>query len=265
MSTWKEDGYCIVDALDSSEVTYLNELCVRYLHSQDGEFISSSHFLDRTTSDFINDEIHRLLKDKMYVQFPDLELLGGTLATKLMGKNNLVAHQDWSIVDETLFSSYNLWIALVDTDKENGTLGVVKGSHLWCDSVRGLNIPNPYDKYTDKFLKIGEEPRLKAGQAILYDHRLIHYSRPNRTRHPRNVAIVGMKPQQAALRVSFSMNGIEVLTYAVEEQDFYRFDVNNVIANRMVIGKNKLEYKVYTWREIEKLAGVKKRNWFFFR
>lgn len=219
-----EIGFVIIELLNNAEISYLNSLCNKYLHITNQEFISSSHFLSIEESKRINEELHAIVKPKVDLLFPKLQLLGGTLATKIKGNDVLKAHNDWSIVDESIYNSYNLWIALVDTNKTNGTLGLIPGSHLWDTRLRGLGIPGEYESFTKQFLSIGYEPELKAGQAILYNHKLIHYSRPNTTDQPRNVAIIGMKDKEAALQVSFSLDGKSIDTYEATEEDFYGFD-----------------------------------------
>lgn len=246
------NGFVILDILEENEIAYLNELADKFLGKQQGEFISSSHFLDHTMSVMINDELHKIIKPKINKQFPNLLLLGGTLATKKNGSNILKAHNDWSIVDETKFNSYNLWTPLVNTDKLNGTLGLIPSSHKWNNALRGFNIPNDYEKYTNDFLKIGYEPDLKAGQAILYNHKLIHYSRPNTTAHPRNVAIVGLKDTTATLMVSFCLNNKSIDTYKVTEADFYKFDAVRIAENNTKIASQKMQPVSMKWHQIEK-------------
>ena len=250
MKSLKEKGYCIIDILNSEDVQYLNSLCEKYLNDQQGEFISSSHFLDKASSDFINEELHKILKNKMESLFPNLELLGGTLGTKKRGRSVLEAHQDWSIVDESIYESYNLWIPLVDTNKINGTLGLVEGSHLWFKNVRGYNIPNPFCRYTKMFLKIGDEPALKAGQAILYDHRLIHFSRANKSNVLRNVAIIGMKPKTASLELCFKRDFNTIEVYPAKPEDFYKFDVEKIRKKYHVIDKYPFKNMEYTFLQI---------------
>lgn len=244
-----EDGFYRFQALEVNEVAYLNTLCSKYLGTAQSDFVSSSHILDWEDSSFINQEIHKILKDKMEKMLPGLELLGGTLATKIKGKSPLNAHKDWTIVDESRFNSYNLWIPLVDTNKNNGTLGLWPGSHLWNEQPRGFSIPDPYDQFTEKIIPIGFEPILNAGEAILYNHKLLHFSRPNRTDQPRNVAIIGMKDKEATLQVSI-YDQLKINSYAVTEADFYRFDAAKIMADKPLI--NTIDQKNHhnQWNEI---------------
>lgn len=244
------NGFLIIDLLGADEVNGLNELCIRFLRNGQADFVSSSHILSKEDSAFINDKLHSIIDARFDAMFPEFQLLGGTLATKIKGTSNLEAHQDWSIVDESKYNSYNLWIPLVDTDTENGTLGLIPGSHLWKQQLRGLNIPNVYGPYTERFLKIGYEPALKAGQAILYNHKLIHYSRPNKINQTRNVAIVGVKDKEASLCVSFCPDGRQVETYQAREEDFYGFDALRIRRDNKLLHTEKLLTEKETWEEI---------------
>ncbi len=246
------NGFVIIDLLSKVDVDYLNKLCDQYLQNSQTDFVSSSHILSKEDSDFINAELHKNLQEKFKLLFPELQLLGGTLATKVKGKSNLEAHQDWTIVDEAKFNSYNLWIPLVDTNLENGTLGLIPGSHKWNNDLRGFEIPNNYGKYTKDFLQIGFEPSINAGQAILYNHKLIHYSRPNKTNENRNVAIVGVKDKEADLQISFCLDEKNMETYSMKESDFYQFDANKIKSNNQFIEQNKLNLDTLKWQEIKK-------------
>lgn len=243
-------GFVIVDLLDDTEVQQLTSLTQKYLTQPGQDFISSSHFLSMDDSKQINHELHSIIQPKTDILFPALELLGGTLATKIKGKDILKAHNDWSIVDETIHNSYNLWIPLVNTGKENGTLGLIPGSHLWNNKLRGLGIPGDYETYTHQFLGIGYEPALNAGQAILYNHKLIHYSRPNKTDQPRNTAIIGMKDKEAGLQVSFSADNKTIETYRATEEDFYGFDVKKISSHNQQLTTVPLYTERIGWEEI---------------
>ena len=259
--TLHENGYVTVPLLQQDEIAYLNEIANQFLIFSNAEFVSSSYILSKSESDFINEELHRILQPKMKSLFPYLELLGGTLATKINGNSVLKAHSDWTIVDESKFNSYNLWIPLVDTNKENGTLGLISGSHLWNNAIRGMNIPNLYEKFTCHFLEIGDEPNLSAGTGILYNHKLVHYSRPNKTQKRRNVAIIGMKDKVAALQVSFTLDQKKIETYQATQDDFYQFNLDNIIKKNKHLNSTKIT-KHYS-NQLEEKLGIK-RWWKFW-
>ena len=221
------------------------------MHQDGQDFISSSHFLNKEDSTYINQQLHHILQEKISILFPELELLGGTLATKRKGKNILKAHNDWSIVDETKYNSYNLWTTLVDTNKQNGTLGVIPGSHLWKTGIRGFQILNEYENFSNQFLKIGYEPELKSGQAILYNHKLVHYSRPNTTDIARNVGIIGVKDKTAALQVAIGTANNNIEIYQADEEDFYTFNAESIRAKNQLLQQTKMPNSTLTWQKIE--------------
>jgi hypothetical protein len=63
------NGFVIIDILSSSDVAYLNELCNKYLQNTSTDFVSSSHILNKVDSDFINDELHKILHQNLKIYF----------------------------------------------------------------------------------------------------------------------------------------------------------------------------------------------------
>lgn len=109
-------------------------------------------------------------------------------------------HQDWSLVDESKYVGITAWCALADTNATNGAFHVVKGSHRFLPNVRGLNIELAYRDILSYIEPQFTTPvYLKAGEAILFDQRLWHYSPPNISDQKRvSVALVCI-PEQATL------------------------------------------------------------------
>ena len=112
--------------------------------------------------------------------------------------SGMYLHQDWSHVDESYFRTVNVWCPLLDLNPEHGPVHLVEGSHRLFNTWRGVDIP-------DSFLDIGSEHLqkylknmlLNAGDAVLWDHRIIHGSGVNNSDTTRVAAIVNMKPQKA--------------------------------------------------------------------
>ncbi len=68
-----------------------------------------------------------------------------------------------------------MWCPLEDVNDENGNLMVLKGSHQFNRTIRGVGTP---DVYRDHWKLIKQNMRsipMKAGEAIFFFHGLIHY------------------------------------------------------------------------------------------
>lgn len=109
-------------------------------------------------------------------------------------------HQDLSLVDERHHRSAELWIALDDTTPQNGQLWMVPGSHEWLPGrIRGINgFDFPFDAVAHRIIERHARPEpLLAGEAIVFNHAVLHFSFPNRTDEPRRVAIADLIPEEA--------------------------------------------------------------------
>jgi ectoine hydroxylase-related dioxygenase (phytanoyl-CoA dioxygenase family) len=102
-----------------------------------------------------------------------------SFVTKTKGENSYMPpHQDWSFVDEQQFRSLNIWCSLVDVTQESGAIYLLRGSHLLPFTARGTNTENYFEKVTVMNFNTLTYLPMKAGQVLLYDHRMIHASPP---------------------------------------------------------------------------------------
>lgn len=103
-------------------------------------------------------------------------MLGYYLYKKPSLQGNVYMHKDWSLVDEQQHNGLTLWIPLTDTNRQNGCFQVVPGSHLDPPMPRGTQIPQQYPQYAETdFVDV----EARAGEAIVFDHRLLHASGHN--------------------------------------------------------------------------------------
>jgi hypothetical protein len=136
------------------------------------------------------------------------ELLGASFISKSAGQfGALPPHQDWNITDEQQFRSFNLWLPLVDTGKDNGGIQVLAKSHLAGLNYRGPGIPSISENIMDRLWPAMTTLDIPAGHALLYDHRLLHSSGPNDTNAPRIVAVMGVMEQGAPMRIYYANQG----------------------------------------------------------
>lgn len=152
--------------------------------------------------------------------FTNYQVLGGAFVVKpAHGKGILQPHQDWNLVDETITRSFNLWIPLVDVNVENGAVFVLDRSHLEFPAYRGPGIPSTLKNVEESIWKKMHPLNMKAGEALFYDHALIHGSPPNHTDTIRVGIVMGMMPANASMRLyTAGSNGIE--EYECDE-DFF--------------------------------------------
>ena len=155
-------------------------------------------------NDFIKEQFSRAISQT----FNDCNPLGGSYIAKGKGdKGILTPHQDWNIVDEDKFRSFNIWVPLVDLTDDNGVICIIPGSHKWQKTYRSANIPTVYHDREEEFWKTMTRLYMKKGEALIYDHRLIHASGTNITDEIRLACVFGIIP-----------NGAEMIYYHQKDQ-----------------------------------------------
>jgi ectoine hydroxylase-related dioxygenase (phytanoyl-CoA dioxygenase family) len=101
---------------------------------------------------------------------------------KKEGGGEVPMHQNWAFVEEEKYTSVSIWVPLVDSDEENGTLQVVEGSHKKFGRLRGPMIPWELEPIKEKIIKNHLTPmNVKAGEGIILDDSIVHYSNINKT------------------------------------------------------------------------------------
>ncbi|GIV34459.1 MAG: hypothetical protein KatS3mg031_1994 [Chitinophagales bacterium] len=127
-------------------------------------------------------------------------VMGVFTAKRPSVKSDMLLHQDWSLVDESVFRSVSVWVALCDMNKRNGNLQVAEYSHLYAGLPRGMNIPVPFEDLRQEIQThfLTDLP-LAKGDAVVFDHRLIHASPENQTERIRLAAVLALIPYEADL------------------------------------------------------------------
>ncbi|MBP6516223.1 MAG: phytanoyl-CoA dioxygenase family protein [Chitinophagales bacterium] len=220
-----KEGFVVLPFLNETEVAYLVDLYnTHHTDSKEGLY-ATAHSSDRDFKMKLNVEILKQFERAIEHYFLNCRPLGGSYITKYKGQNgSLLPHQDWSIVDEEQFRSFNIWIPLVDTTEENGAICVLPHSHTLLKSFRGVNVPDPFYKISDYTWKYHQTLNMKAGEALLYDHRLLHASGINQTEQPRLAVVFGIIPEKAEMRYHFIENGV-ISEYESNLDFFFNFDI----------------------------------------
>ncbi len=221
----EKEGYIVVPFLDAEAVSRLLQLYYdNHKETKEGLY-ATAHSSDYDFKKGLSDAILKEFNPPIADIFFECRALGGSYIAKYKGeKGVLYPHQDWNIVDEDIFRSFNIWVPLVDTNLNNGGIAVLPGSHKFVKSYRGVNIPDPFMHVNGHTWQYHKNLDIKAGQALIYDHRLLHASAVNQTDVPRVAVVFGIIPSAAQMRLYYMENEV-VGEYENEVDFFFKKDI----------------------------------------
>ena len=181
----EEDGFTTMPFLDKDEVDHLVELYYQLGTPGLEEFgfhatMASPDSSYRRKVDEGIKEIVRPKVEKLFIDFKPL--FANYIIKEPFRDNECPVHQDWSYIDESQSTSINIWCPLVDTNKFNGAMQGVRGSHKLRTPIRFTPHIQPDWTSYNNVIKVKMEPLyLKAGEALIYNSRVIHYTPDNIT------------------------------------------------------------------------------------
>lgn len=169
-------------------------------------------------------------------------------------------HQDWTYVDETKYASYAFWIPLSDVGATNGALHVVPGSHKFITHLRGPFIYEPFKELSEEIKKKYSQPvNLKAGEALIWDHRLIHYSLPNLSDQPRIAFTLILVPEEAEVIHCFSLDeekGRIINKYSVDTDFFFTYTIGQKPQGVTLIEQFNQQLPTFVEQELEQMINL---------
>ncbi|MEX2589029.1 MAG: phytanoyl-CoA dioxygenase family protein, partial [Chitinophagales bacterium] len=197
-----KDGYVKFDFLNNLQVQKLRDL---YFDHKE-EHLVVKNMMHSTTDTFnvdlilkLDEKIKNILVPKLSDILHEYDHILSTFMVKESGDNSQTSyHQDPTLVDSNEYMSANIWVALQDTNSENGNLCVVKGSHRITDClVVTPDFPWFFNKFKDQIPEYSTEIPVKSGQAIIFDNKLIHGATPNHSGKERIAVVLPIKSKQA--------------------------------------------------------------------
>lgn len=219
--SFTNDGYCVVEFLNPAglaevskgikEVGFGIDSENRFRISINQESVEKKNQIFKKLSPVFQGAADNFLQN--------YKLLRIAIFDKLPGGGEIGVHQHANLVDESKYRSLAIWVPLTDTAVEMGTLHIVKGSHKVFNHVRSPNDFNAFKDVSTKFIKKCSTPLLlKAGQAVILDDRLIHWSPPNKSSHFRTAIQLELIPEEAELVIYYRANDLELIKHAMNEK-----------------------------------------------
>jgi hypothetical protein len=229
-------------------------------------FHSTHFFRDRVYKREVDAYLKRIFKPPLSRHLQGYDVKFCNFMVKEPGTGSIMPlHTDWTYVDESKFRSLALWMPLTDTTNDNGALGVVAGSHHLPFDIRGPKIPHAFHRFNERIIEqFGELIPMKAGEAIVYDHRLMHYSPPNLSAVARVAINVILTPEEAPI-YHYCRHGAEdfIHEYAVEDEDFYVcYDAFDIPEKATHVRRLPMVISEFSWDMIGEVARKRARNTF---
>lgn len=240
---FKTKGFVIVPFLSSEQIQELTLLYQKLYPKGVKGFFSTTFAQNPTHRAEVNHSIKAICTARMNDIFEDCKVFFSSFIVKAPGKESeLVLHQDMTLVDENIFTGMNIWCPLIDLEGNNGVLNILPESHRLFFTYRGSSLPDIYDNVKSEIKQYLTAVPLKAGQAIIFDQSIIHYSPPNLSDQERVVINTFVAHKEAEIRICYhdKENQADQVEIFAQNDDFLEeylnFGAN--IFDRPSIGKS---------------------------
>ncbi|MBS1625941.1 MAG: phytanoyl-CoA dioxygenase family protein [Bacteroidetes bacterium] len=229
-------GYVVVPFLPGADVEELRHLFFASYPEPPPGFYSSSFDTDELRRTALNEKITAVLDRYVPERFGEIRKLGSCFLNKQPGAGGeMPIHQDWTVTDEPAHDSVTIWIPLQDTDETNGAIQVIEGSHRFSGALRAPTLPDPFREVQDELRQDLTLLRMKAGEAFIFSHALLHASPPNTGASARIAVTYGLTAADAPLLFYHHEAGAQTDRYGVEADFFQRY--NRQIGSRPDFGR----------------------------
>lgn len=218
-----QDGYAVVSLLDEVEMEALKKLSEQLNLDNTlskGRYVGVDDDIER--QGYFTAEIFKVLREKLDTLFQDYKCpIFQFFIKHKQSDGGIEYHQDSTLLlNSNIEAHYGVWIPLQNTGEKNGTLSVLKGSHVWNNEIVSTSIHWPFYEYKDKLIEMSEHLVLKMGEIVIFDNRLIHSSTVNVSDQDR-MAIAGRLTHRLAQYYSFCNKEGDIYVYPEEDTIYH--------------------------------------------
>lgn len=218
----EESGYVIIPFYSHDDIKKINAFYKENTQTNNTGFQPTTYFNSLEyrlkASAFIKNIAHSYIEK--YLQ--DYKTYMGSFIAKHPDKNSeLGVHQDMTLVDESKFMGINIWSPLCDTNTKNGALYLIPKSHRIFPTYRNANIKNIYDKHYSIIKKYMQPIFMKAGEAIIFDNSILHFSPPNLSKEIRIATNVFITHKDAKITIAYHDKESNKIEHFEQEDDFF--------------------------------------------
>lgn len=229
-----EQGFHKMNLLDSKALSLLKEI-YRSEHQfevKEGGMFYSLYSRDKAYRMRVHTAISEVLEPVLNEHFSAYKNVVNFFITKLPGASSeFYVHQDATGLDEFNFSPLTLWVPLDDITPQNGALTLIEKTHWFFSPFRGVSIPFPFKNINETIKRYLNPVYLKAGEALLFDNRLVHSSMENSSKKERVAIVCGIFPKEATFRSCYHNGEIDSPIEIFEHGENYLLNYDHFFYN----------------------------------
>lgn len=247
---FNEKGYIVAPLLNAEQLQELLNIYKSVQSSLDKEnqnIYTTGEHIDQSKALDTHYKILNIIKRPLQNIIENYETLMAAFIVKSPNQSEndyFDWHQDLSFVDESKYQSAQVWIALHDTNEENGAVEVIEHSHLYNNFIRSAPwFPSFFKKYEKEIVLQKKKIPLKAGEVVVFNHRLLHSSPPNSTKEERIAVLASIKvPEAAWLYYTFSRDNNLLKKYKADQSFFLDLWINKKIQEANCVLSQKMDF-----------------------
>lgn len=235
-------GFCVLENfLSNEQLLQIDKLYKQLNILELKEIYSNIKDKETALNELVDKTLVAIYQPSLNKVFKNYRTGGGAFLVKGTGESSVSSlHQDWNVVDESLYQSMCVWCPLIDVNENNGCIQVVEGTHKWFNSIRSINMPSVCINFADVSKLLRAVP-LKRGSAVVFAHNIFHGSLPNQTNVIRPAASVSVLSSQAKLIHYYKVNeGIDILN----ADNFFNDVAHRLFDNSQDLSKLKVLKKI---------------------
>ena len=226
-------GFCVAPLFTVEQIRSMKDLYHQFSIDNKVSGLIASH--SKTTAEqskSVCNQISEILMPALEKSFENFDIfIAGFMVKEANTPNELPLHQDWNILDENLYTSYQVWVPLDLSHPENGGMIVLPGSHHFFNNYRSGSYGIPVVNIDDSLKPLVVDMIIPPGSALIFHNSLFHASYPNHSDANRISAIVSVYQKNAQLRY-YDKNVVEDRT-----------DIYGITSDIFLESLNKLENK----------------------
>jgi hypothetical protein len=269
---WEKDfvknGYVQIPFISAKEVAELKQLFFDTLPESGGQITSEetgvkdSHFISYDFTFIDKNPEYKRKVFKIITEYFEphmakvLSNFRPIIANYIRKKSDtgeVPLHENWAFADEKKCTTVSIWCPLIDSTIENGTLQVVPGSQKRFGEFRGPMVPWELDGIKREIIQNHLIPlETKAGDCVILDDSIIHYSAINKTEGLRlAIQLICVPYEEPSLHyhLDYQSNPNEIQVLEVQDDFYMEFNPWKKPEGIKVLKKVPFENKLITERE----------------